>query len=99
GKYFNQQGRDIAYVLNSKSSYLRANPPDAPKDPLVIPLADLGAYPGNRLRLTRFGTFSDLTELKDGTQATVTGVFSSSSTVLPADRQTRIPRARAARSH
>jgi hypothetical protein len=94
GKYFNQQGRDIAYVLNSKSSYLRALPPDAPKDPLVIPIADLGAYPGDRLRLTRFGTFSDLTELKDGTSATVTGVFSSSSTVLPADRQTRIPGAR-----
>jgi hypothetical protein len=92
--YFNQQGRDVPYVLNSKSSYLRANPPDAPKDPLVISLADLGAAPGARLRLTRFGTFSDVTALKDGTDAALTGIFSSSNTVLPADQRARVPGAR-----
>jgi len=98
GKYFNQQGRDVPYVLNTKSSYLRANPADAPKDPIVIPLADLGAVPGDRLRLTRFGTYSDVLALKDGTSTALTGIFSSSSTVLASNQRARVPGARNAGS-
>lgn len=89
--YFNQQGRDIYYGMNVKGSYLRANAADAPSAPLIIKLADLGIGPGNKVKLTRVGAYSDITQLQDGDQTRLTAVFSSSSTILAKDTRYRVP--------
>jgi hypothetical protein len=89
--FFDEQGEALFYGLNSKSSYLQAQAGDAPVAPLVIPLADLGAAPGDTLRLERVGTYSDLTLLKDGTDTALSGVFSSTSEVKAENLRTRVP--------
>jgi hypothetical protein len=81
----------LFYGLNSKSSYLIASNGDTPQAPLVISLSDVGAVPGDRLELTRIGTFADQLLLKDGTLTQVSGLFSSSNTVLGTNVQNRIP--------
>jgi len=91
GPHFNEQGKDIFYGINSKSSYLTANKFDNPQPPLIIPLADIGAKPGDRLLLARVGTYDDKTELKDGKETRVGAVFSSSDTVLTPDQNKRVP--------
>lgn len=88
--FFNQQGKDMYYGMNVKGSYLRAHDLDSPSAPLVIKLADLGIVPGNKVKLTRIGTYSDITQLQDGDQARLTGVFSSSTTILAADQRYRV---------
>ena len=89
-KFFAQQGKDVFYGLNSKSSYLLANSGDSPTAPTVIPLADIGAHAGQKLKITRVGTFNDKTELKDGTDTKVTAVFSSSNVILEANKLHRV---------
>lgn len=81
GSHFAEQGGDLFYGLNSKSSYLRADDGDEPAEPLVIPLAELGAAPGDVLRLASVGTYSDETILKDGSRTKLGGVFSASDVV------------------
>jgi hypothetical protein len=88
---FAEQGEALYFGLNSKSSYLRAKLGDDPAAPLAISLADVGAAPGDTLRLERVGTYSDATELKDGTDTAMTGIFSSSDEVLGALSRTRVP--------
>jgi hypothetical protein len=87
----------LFYGVNSKSSYLFPFFGDKPQSPLVIALSDLGAGPGSTLRLTTIGTFADSTLLKDGTNTQMSGVFSSSNTVLaPGKALNRVPGAIAA---
>jgi hypothetical protein len=90
-RFFDEQGEALYYGLNSKSSYLQAQSGDAPVAPLVIPLADLGAVPGDTLRLERVGTYSDLTLLKNGTDTALSGIFSSTAEVKAAHLRTRVP--------
>jgi hypothetical protein len=89
--FFNQQGRDMYYGMNVKGSYLRSNGLDNPSAPLIIPLGDLGIAPGHRVKLTRVGSYSDITQLQDGDQARLTGVFSSSNTIGSKDNRYRVP--------
>jgi hypothetical protein len=91
GAHFNEQGRDIFYGINSKSSYLLASGNDTPTAPLVIKLSDLGAHAGDTLKLARVGTYDDTLELKDGTLTKVGAVFSSSATVNAGKQRNRIP--------
>jgi hypothetical protein len=81
----------LFYGLNSKSSYLIASNGDKPQPPLVIKLSDVGAVPGNKLQITRIGTFADSQLLSNGNLTQVSGLFSSSNTVLGTNVQNRIP--------
>jgi hypothetical protein len=89
--HFAEQGRDIFYGLNSKSSYLIANAKDQTQPPAIIKLSDLGAVPGNTLKIDRVGTYNDLTELRDGNLTKVGALFSSTNEVLKANKKNRIP--------
>ena len=91
GPHFAEQGRDIFYAINSKSSYLQVGLLDKAAAPLVIALSDLGAKPGDTLKLARVGTYDDITELKDGNNTSAGAVFSSSSTVNASSQKNRIP--------
>jgi hypothetical protein len=91
GDHFDEQGAALYYGLNSKSSYLQAQSGDSPVAPLAIPLADLGAAPGDTLRLERVGTYSDQTLLKNGTDTALSGLFSATSAVGAANLRTRVP--------
>jgi hypothetical protein len=90
GEYFDQQGTALFHGLNSKSSYLLAEGDD-PVEPLVVSLAELGAAPGDTLRLTAVGTYADSTLFRDGDETRVAGVFSATDTVLPPGEDVRIP--------
>jgi len=89
--HFAEQGRASFYGINSKSSYLLASGSDEPQPPTIIPLADLGAHAGDRLKLERVGTYDDITELKDGTATKVGAVFSSTNVVKKDNNRNRIP--------
>lgn len=91
GRSFDQQGGDLYYGLNSKSTYLRVESGDTAAPPLAISLADLYVRPGDTLRLAAVGTYSDVNVLKDGTETRLTGVFSSSNAVGPPGDRHRIP--------
>jgi hypothetical protein len=91
GSRFEQQGRDLFFSVNSKSSYLLTADLDQTQPPLVIELADVGAAPGDVLRLRRIGTFADTTTLKDGKLTALAGVFSSNDTVLGMREEVRVP--------
>jgi hypothetical protein len=90
GPYFEEQGRDLFWNVNSKGSYLLADQNDDPQAPLVIALADVGAGPGDVLKLGRVGTFSPTTELKDGTLTGLTAAFSGSSQLRGDGERNRI---------
>jgi hypothetical protein len=79
---FQEQGPEIFYGLNSKATYLRTRKDDEPAAPLVIPLSELAAVPGDVLRIATVGTYSDETLLADGYDRRTSAVFSSSATVL-----------------
>ncbi|HKC49144.1 MAG TPA: hypothetical protein VKF60_00005, partial [Myxococcota bacterium] len=66
GAHFDEQGRDVFYGVNSKASYLLASGTDQPAPPTIIKLADLGVHGGDQLKIARIGTYSDITELRDG---------------------------------
>ena len=82
GEYFDEQGTALYHGLNSKSTYLLTRGDD-PVDPLAVSLAELGAVPGDTLRLTRWEPTPTLTLLRDGDETRVAGVFSATDTVLP----------------
>lgn len=84
-------GNGTFYGINSKSSYMRLNANDPAKEPLAIDLAEIGAVPGDTLRLTRVGTYAILPLFKDGPETKVGGVFSSTDEVLPGNQLFRIP--------
>lgn len=88
--HFNEQGRDMFYAVNSKSSYLKADG-EHPAAPTIIKLSDLGAVPGNTLKVARVGTYNDKTELRDGNLTKVAAVFSSSNVINSDKNQSRIP--------
>jgi len=90
GDYFDEQGKALYYGINSKSTYLFTRG-DQPVDPLAISLAELGAVPGDTLRITRVGTHATLPLLMDGDLTRVAGVFSATDTVLPSSAAHRIP--------
>jgi hypothetical protein len=99
GPHFEEQGKSLFFSVNSKGSYLTADNTDKPALPLVIDLADVGAAPGDRLRLRSVGTYSERRELRDGTQTRMTAVFSASAQITdPAERR-RVPGAREAGSN
>ncbi len=93
GPHFESQGVGDAYVhmMNVKSGYLRHNGSDQPLDPLVIDLAEIGAGPGDVLRLSSVGTYAMLPALADGPDTRLGGVFSASDQVLPYTHLFRIP--------
>jgi hypothetical protein len=91
GSRFDQQGRDLFWSVNSKSSYLLTANLDQTRPPLVIELADIGAAPGDVLRLKRVGTYGATTSLKDGKLTALAGVFSSNGTVLGMNERVRVP--------
>jgi len=76
--FFAQQTTSTFYGINSKGSYLQQQPFDAIMAPLIIPLADVGAAPGDTLNLAVKGTFSDTVSISDGNDTRMTAVFSSS---------------------
>lgn len=84
-------GEAVYYGINSKSGYLRGLAKDTIADPLVIPLADLGAVPGDTLRLETVGTYSTLQVLTDGPETRLGGVFSSTDEVRGPSVLDRIP--------
>jgi hypothetical protein len=57
----------------------------------VISLAEVGASPGDTLRLATVGTYSILTLLMDGADTKLGGVFSSTDEVLDPSVLDRIP--------
>ena len=81
----------LFYGINSKSSYLIASNGDKPQPPQVIALSDVGAVPGNKLQITRLGTFANSLLLSNGNLTKVSGLFSSSNTVLGTNMQFRVP--------
>ncbi len=89
--FFAEQGTADYHGVNSKSSYLRAWPGDSPTAPRVIKLADIGAAPGDTLRLDTIGGYADTTTLEDGNKTTMTAVFSSTAQLLAASQAKRIP--------
>ena len=56
GQFFDEQGTDLFYGLNSKSTYLRVDAKDSAVAPLAISLAEIGAAPGDTLQLSAVGT-------------------------------------------
>lgn len=88
---FAEQGRDLFWGVNTKGSYLLAASDDAPKAPLVIPLAEIGAVPGSTLRLASVGKYGETTELQDGSYSKLGVMFSSSATVAGTGTKNRIP--------
>jgi len=96
--FFAQQGigNSFFYGVNAKSSYLRApaNSNPGPLAPLVIPLADIGAVPGDIVRIETVGTYSASLLLRDGSDIKTGGVFSSTDEVLDSSQLFRIPGAR-----
>jgi hypothetical protein len=90
-RFFEQQGQELFHSLNSKSSYLQAQKNDSPQPPIVIALADIGARPGDLLRLERVGTYADETLLKDGRDKSLTGVFSATNVVGAPNIKNRVP--------
>ena len=91
GPHFDTQGVELFYGLNSKGSYLRAKKDDEPAAPLVISLAELGAAPGDVLRIATVGTYSDETLIKDGSDRRTSAVFSATSEVLGIGERNRVP--------
>jgi hypothetical protein len=91
GSRFDQQGKDLFWSVNTKSSYLLTANLDQTQPPLVIELADIGAAPGDLVRLKRVGKFSPTTQLKDGRETALAGVFSSNGTVLGMNERVRVP--------
>jgi hypothetical protein len=89
--FFEEQGRDIFWSVNAKGSFLQQDSFDNPQAPLTVALADLGAVPGDKLRLQRVGTFSATTELRDGDLKGMIGVFSKNATLNGGGNQKRIP--------
>jgi len=89
--HFAEAGFDLFYGVNSKGSYLLANGIDHPKPPTIIKLADLGATPGTPLKITRVGTWNELTELRDGNETKVGAVFSSTNEIKKDNQRNRIP--------
>jgi hypothetical protein len=91
GTHFAEQGRASFYSVNSKASYLLASGTDEPAPPTIIPLADIGAHPGDQLKIARVGTYDDITELKDGNDTRVGALFSSTNVVKKDSLRNRIP--------
>jgi hypothetical protein len=91
GPHFDEQGAELFWSVNAKGSYLLAEGTDDPSQPLVIPLADVGAAPGDRLRLRSVGTFADRRLLKDGTETGLTGVFSRDARITDTAERRRVP--------
>jgi len=91
--YFAGQGVGESYVefLNVKSSYLRRSGADQPVAPAVIPLARVGAAPGDVLQISPVGTYSRVFQLRDGADTKLGAVFSATDEVLPASQLFRIP--------
>lgn len=55
-EYWDQQGRQTVYPVNSKGTYLRYIW-DSPQPPTTVALADIGAVPGDTLRIRRRGSY------------------------------------------
>jgi hypothetical protein len=89
--HFAEQGRASFYTVNSKASYLLASGTDTPAPPTIIPLADIGAHPGDQLKIARVGTYNDRTELRDGSATAAGAVFSSTNVVNRDNQRNRIP--------
>lgn len=91
GNHFNDQGRQVFYSVNSKASYLLASGSDEPAPPAIIALADIGAHPGDHLKIDRVGTYNDKTELRDGSATKLGALFSSTDVVKKDNQRNRIP--------
>ena len=91
GPHFAEQGRSVFYSVNSKASYLLASGTDSPAPPTIIPLADIGAHPGDHLKIARVGTYNDKTELRDGSATAMGALFSSTNVVKKDNTRNRIP--------
>ncbi len=93
GPYFAGQGVGDTHleILNVKSSYLRRAGRDEPFDPAVIPLAELGAGPGDVLQIAPVGTYAPTISLRDGVETKLGAVFSATDEVLPSTELFRIP--------
>jgi hypothetical protein len=55
-EHFDQQGRQTVFPVNSKGTYLRYVW-DSPQPPTTVALADVGAVPGDTLRIRRRGSY------------------------------------------
>lgn len=81
GPHFDEQGSEIYYGINAKSSYLARNGNDAAADPLVIALDELGVVSGDSLHLTVVGGYNLVPALRDGVTTKLGGVFSATNAV------------------
>ncbi len=93
GELFAQQrfGDAAYYAINPKSSYMRHLNNDRPKDPLFISLDEVGAAPGDMLRLRTHGVYSILLLAKDGIDTRLGGVFSRNEDLLDSSHLGRLP--------
>ncbi|MAE96692.1 MAG: hypothetical protein CL910_18750 [Deltaproteobacteria bacterium] len=89
--FFEEQGSALHYSVNVKSSYLKTLANDSSKEPLTIDLAELGAVPGDTLRLSTVGTYSPIVALNDGTARKLGGVFSATPDLLAQNFGYRVP--------
>ncbi len=82
-------------TLNPKATYFRTNSDNGALQAVPIELGPLGIAPGDILRLTRLGDYRPRPGVADASRTQV-GVFSSSTTLLAANVEHRVPGAIAA---
>ena len=91
GDFFAEQGPSVFYGISAKSSYHRQFGTDQKLDPVVIPLEEIGALPGDVVKIVPRGSYSMLFALKDGPARTVGAVFSETDEYRAGHLVNRIP--------
>ena len=76
------QGQPLPYLVNSKGTYLHYVNEANAKEPLVIPLADVQAVPGDKLRIRTEGKWDGLFQ---SNLVRMAAVFSPTGEVRPVD--------------
>jgi hypothetical protein len=84
-------GAGTFYGVNTKSTYFRLQPNDRDaRYAEPIDLFEIGAVPGDVLRLDPVGTWSTLLSLRDGPERAMGGVFSRGSALYPGAALNRV---------
>jgi hypothetical protein len=79
------------FAIDARSSFLRTHAETVATDARAIDLRKLGLKPGNWIRLDVLGDFSWSANELPEIETSLSGVFSKSATLLPADSLERIP--------
>jgi hypothetical protein len=81
------------FAIDARSSFLRTHAETAATNARAIDLRKLGLKPGQWIQLDVLGDFSWSANALPEVETALSGVFSKSSTLLPADTLQRIPEA------